>query len=103
MTTDNFTEAARAEAKRYWLEGPDAPSPETLGEHMAEWARAHLAAQEPTDAEVRTSKAEAWDEAYRLGVEDARLADDLRVGVGLGPDLYAQPARQNPYREEPTR
>ena len=45
----------------------------------------------------RAAKAEAWDEAYRRGVDDARIADELRVEVGLGPDLYAQPARQNPY------
>ena len=45
----------------------------------------------------RDAKAEAWDEAYRRGVDDARIADELRVEVGLGPDLYAQPARQNPY------
>lgn len=50
MTTDPFTAAARAEARR---EAPHYDR-ETLayGQHMAEWARTHLAAQEPTDAEV---------------------------------------------------
>lgn len=50
-------------------------------------------------AEVRKAKAEAWDEAYQQGVDDARTADALRVDVGLGQDLYAQPGRSNPYRE----
>lgn len=49
-------------------------------------------------AALDTVAADIWDEAYRCGVDDARIADDLRVDVGLGPDLYAQPARQNPYR-----
>ena len=61
MTTDNFTVAARAEAEgRYnrtvrrnktadeWLDEGRA-SGFASG---AEWARTHLAAQEPTDAEV---------------------------------------------------
>ena len=61
MTTNNFTETARAEAEqRYnrivrrnktadeWLDEGRA-SGFTLG---AEWARTHLTAQEPTDAEV---------------------------------------------------
>ena len=66
----------------------------TEGERDAAWGR--FLARVKRDA-----KAEAWDEAYRRGVDDARLADDLRVDVGLGPDLYAQPARQNPYRDTP--
>lgn len=66
MTTDNFTEAARAEAEgRYnrtvrrnktadeWLDEGRA-SGFASG---AEWARTHLASQEPTDAEVEAAKA----------------------------------------------
>ena len=65
MTTDDFTEAARAEA---WHRHPDPVDVET-GEPVddwgfeesarrdflagAKWARAHLAAQEPTDADRR--------------------------------------------------
>ena len=51
-----------------------------------------------TPEDLTQIAARIWDEAYRRGVDDARIADDLRVDVGLGPDLYAQPARQNPYR-----
>lgn len=64
MTADNFTEAARAEAERRhnrivrrnktadeWLDEGRA-SGFTSG---AEWARTHLAAQEPTDAEVEAA------------------------------------------------
>ena len=59
MTTDNFTEAARAEAER--RNPSNAPKGLTRASNAisrrdfrdgAEWARAHLAAQEPTDAEV---------------------------------------------------
>ena len=53
-------------------------------------------------AALEAVAADIWDEAYRCGVDDARIADDLRVDVGLGPDLYAQPARQNPYRASET-
>lgn len=57
MTADNFTEAARAEAERV----RDENSPLEYGTIRAtfldaflagaEWARDHLSAQEPTDAE----------------------------------------------------
>ena len=62
MTTDNFTEAARAEAER---QNPVPPTYDPKGPSQwerllaqqafrngAEWARTHLAQQEPTDAEV---------------------------------------------------
>lgn len=50
-------------------------------------------------AEVQREAAEkAWGEGYGAGVEDARQADILQVGIGLGTGTYAQPARQNPYR-----
>lgn len=64
MTTDAFTEAARAEAERqYPALNPDAEEltyPRSAlrehkrSAHVAGWeaARAYLAAQEPTDAEV---------------------------------------------------
>src|SRR5699024_7801270 len=70
-TTDDFTEAARAEA---WHRHPD-PVDEETGEPVddwgfeesarrdflagAKWARAHLAAQEPTAAEHRIARLEA--------------------------------------------
>ena len=59
MTTDNFTEAARAEAER--RNPSSAPNGLTRASNAisrrdfrdgAEWARTHLAQQEPTDAEV---------------------------------------------------
>ena len=48
MTTNNFTETARAEAERRF----DFLSDASCFEQGAEWARTHLTAQEPTDAEV---------------------------------------------------
>ena len=59
MTTDAFTEAARAEAER--RNPSNAPKGLTRASNAisrrdfrdgAEWARTHLAQQEPTDAEV---------------------------------------------------
>ena len=67
MTTDNFTEAARAEAeRRYPALNPDAEEltyPRSAlrehkrSAHVAGWkaARTHLAAQEPTDAEIEAA------------------------------------------------
>lgn len=64
MTTDAFTTAARAEAERFLWSLPDDHPAKPLANDgfmqtharvvaglMAEWARDHLAAQEPTDAE----------------------------------------------------
>lgn len=69
---------------------------------------------QPTEVDVRTAmlnrgfteaevsellnniKAEAWETAYRQGVEDERLVEVLQVDVGVG--VPAQAARQNPYR-----
>ena len=51
MTTDNFTEAAREEFYRVWHSPIHDHSQIGMAIHMAEWARDHLAAQEPTDAE----------------------------------------------------
>ena len=57
MTTDPFTEAARAEAERRHVprDRPTAITEQCAVQGFqdgAEWARTHLAAQEPTDAEV---------------------------------------------------
>ena len=58
MTTDNFTEAARAEAERVREENAPLEYGTIRATFLdaflagAEWARTHLAAQEPTDAEV---------------------------------------------------
>ena len=70
MTNDNFTEAAKAEAMRAYR---DTGMPRyILGVHMAEWARTHLAAQEPTDDEV-----EAAARAMRIET----LAGTVRPGA----------------------
>ena len=61
MTADNFTDAARAEAERRYnrIVRRNKTADEWLDEGRAsgftsgaEWARTHLAAQEPTAAEV---------------------------------------------------
>src|SRR5699024_6238443 len=60
MTTDPFTEAARAEAEVQCGNSFDL-------EHFmagAEWARDHLAAQEPTDAEVEAAARSLWAEGW---------------------------------------
>ena len=48
MTADNFTEDARAEAEERY----EFVSDMACFEEGAEWARTHLAALEPSDAEV---------------------------------------------------
>lgn len=69
MTTDDFTDAARVEAERKCTINPSTSPGERIwntrhmhdfGVHMAEWARTHLAAQEPTDAEVEAAEVE-WE------------------------------------------
>ena len=67
MTTDPFTDAARAEAERQnpvpTTRDPEGPSQwerllaQRAFRNGAEWARTYLAAQEPTDAEVEAAKA----------------------------------------------
>ena len=66
MTTADFTEAARAEAERRYtrIVRRNKTADEWLDDGRAagfasgaEWARTHLAAQEPTDAEVEAAKA----------------------------------------------
>ena len=53
MTTDNFTDAARAYARERYPSGTDLDRDRRMVvDEFAEWARDHLAAQEPTDAEV---------------------------------------------------
>ena len=69
MTADNFTDAARAEAERRYnrIVRRNKTADEWLDEGRAsgftsgaEWARTHLAAQEPTDAEVEAAEVE-WE------------------------------------------
>ena len=60
--TDRFTTAARAEAERRHipLDRPTAITEQCAVQGFqdgAEWARDHLAAQDPTDAEVEAAKA----------------------------------------------
>ena len=53
MTTDPFTEAARAYARKRYPTGSDLDRDRRMVvDEFAVWARAHLAQQEPTDAEV---------------------------------------------------
>ena len=73
MSTDNFTEAARAEAERRF----DFLSDASCFEQGAEWARAHLAAQEPTDAEL-----DALYDAFIAHNEDERSEEYTRTEEG---------------------
>ena len=81
MTTDNFTEAARAEAERRYnrIARRNKTADEWLDEGRAsgftsgaEWAHDHLAAQEPTEDEVETA-------ARAMRIET--LGDTVRPGV----------------------
>ena len=91
-TTDDFTEAARAEAERRWPRLPQDPSGHYLnmGKRVgfdlgARWARAHLAAQEPTAAEHRIARLEAQSDIrgravviYRERAREAEAERDCR-------------------------
>ena len=72
VTTDDFTEAARVEALRAWVKESDRmDSIGTLGAHMAEWARTHLAQQ----ATARAHKTKACPTCH--GDVHVDLAGDI--------------------------
>lgn len=62
----DFVTAARAEAVRWWQTPAKSPGNviEKLGQHMAEWARDHLAQQEPTDAEVEAAARAMYERGH---------------------------------------
>lgn len=66
MTDDDFTTAMRAESEaRFWF-----ASDRGIFEEGAEWARARLAAQEPTDAEVEAAaRAISAEQDRRIGLK----------------------------------
>ena len=84
MTADPFIEAARAEAERqnpvpptYDPEGPsqwERLLAQQAFRNGAEWARAHLAAQEPTDAECIAFWHAFEDAADETNIENIRAA-----------------------------
>ena len=92
MTTNNFTEAARAEAEEYGKE--NAPTLGTMALtarahlHGAEWARTHLAAL--TDPPARPEGAYELETVIGLnagkwtnGAEDVRALADLLASNGV--------------------
>lgn len=50
------------------------------------------------DSAVREMQEKAWDEGYRRGVDDERIAEATQVGIGLGG--VATPNRTSPYRRD---
>ena len=73
MTTDDFTDAARAEGFAQW----PMRDQRSAFEHGARWARAHLAAQEPTDAEVEAA-ARTWAESGPTAAVWEQMAEERR-------------------------
>ena len=93
MTTDNFTEAARAEAgRRVPLDGGE---PDLIFRdrrelvEMAEWTRDHLAAQEPTPAD---SKISGYDLAVLRSTYQAFGTRDSEWGEGAQAGMRAAAA-----------
>ena len=91
MTTDDFTTAAREESERMWPGVGRGQSRADLDRAMrggfqvgAEWARDHLAAQEPTDAEVEAAAVVIW-ESYDL-LDRAAIRDALTAARAVGRD-----------------
>ena len=83
MTADNFTDAARAEAERRYnrIVRRNKTADEWLDEGRAsgftsgaEWARTHLAAQEPSDAEVEAADRGRVEHNIRRPLTDAEWA-----------------------------
>lgn len=75
MTTDPFTEAARAEAERRWprdqADGRPLPAHARMNRRIgfeigALWTRTHIAAQEPTDAEKAVRELHRPAQVYTL-------------------------------------
>ena len=113
MTTDPFTDAARAEAERRWsrdLLGDDAlPGPARMNRRIgfdlgAQWARTHLAAQEPTDAEVEAAaRALAhWDGASGWGTPawDGEITEAAYI-YGAHMALLAARAARRDEKDKP--
>ena len=75
MTTDNFTEAARAYAEQACYQDENRPIAEAGFRAGWKAARTHLAAQEPTDAEVDAAR-KVWEGPRwaRTSSEHARAA-----------------------------
>lgn len=91
MTTDDFTTAARTEAEEYaWDRNAGTTHEDSLDrdafasgyEYGAFWARAHLAAQEPTLAEV-TAAIHAYDSVVE------GLGGDYAPGTAIRAALFA--------------
>lgn len=78
MTTDDFTTAARTEADRRMRADGLVTQASMVRAHGftvgAEWARDHLAAQEPTDAEVEAVAGVLAESEDTGSVETARAA-----------------------------
>ena len=105
-TTDPFIEAARAEAelrvpmatgkKRY--DGTAEGVAQEMFEQGAEWARTHLAAQEPTDAEVLAALNASMDPhgppEPHLGRYAPRDVDEMRRAIAA-----ARAARRNEEKQ----
>ena len=76
MNNDNFTEAARAEADSRAY-GNSAGVFCNAFRAGAEWARTHLAAQEPTHAEVEAA-ARTWAESGPTAAVWEQMAEERR-------------------------
>src|SRR5699024_6998293 len=78
MTTDPFTRAARAYARGRYPSGTDLDRDRRMVvDEFAEWARAYLAAQEPTDAEVEAA-ARTWAESGPTAAVWEQMAEERR-------------------------
>ena len=81
MTTDPFTDAARAEADKRTREADFVTSGDMVRAHGftlgAAWARAYLATQEPTDAEIDAA-ARTWAESGPTAAVWEQMAEERR-------------------------
>lgn len=88
--SDSFTTAATAEAQRAYQ---DTGMPRyDLAIHMAAWARDHLAAQEPTDAEVEAAKAVL--DSFEYADEPQSIRDALSAARAVRAEAQSETRRQ---------
>ena len=105
MTTGNFKRTANIEAWSRYPESDGEGQGLRIGfKEGAEWARAHLTAQEPTDAEVRAVKIALIQDEYRVvpGNELVMIRQMGREGEYEGRARAALSAARAARRDEET-
>ena len=100
MTNDNFNNAARAYAEQACYQDENRPIAEAGFRAGWKAARTHLAAQEPTDAEVEAGEESidclfGWEHLRRYGGQSEGWMDQLRKSITRNVLSAARAARRD--------